>query len=89
LKEFSNEQLLMELMSRGFVTGLMPSVYDVDTALKELKEETDVEITLTYDEKILILDNFNLEEIGEKYIDDLKEWIVEHKNGVGNYFKNK
>lgn len=79
LKDYSNEQLIRELKARGFVTGLMPCVHDVDTALEELKEETDVDITLTYDEKLLILQNFNVEEIGEKYIDNLKEWIVDHK----------
>ena len=79
LKDYSNEQLIRELQSRGFVTSLMPSVHDVDIALEELKEETDVDYTLTYDEKLLILQNFNVEEIGDKYIDDLKEWIVDHK----------
>ena len=79
LKDYSNEQLIRELQSRGFVTSLMPSVHDVDIALEELKEETDVDYTLPYDEKLLILQNFNVEEIGDKYIDDLKEWIVDHK----------
>ena len=56
LKNYSDEQLLKELKSRGFITDLILSTKDVDIAIDELEGDLLEEIKekITFEKKLEI-----------------------------------
>ena len=79
LKNYSDEQLLKELKSRGFVTGLILSINDVDNAIDELEGDLLEEIKekITFEQKQQILNSIKIDEIGDAILDDIKDKVWE------------
>lgn len=79
LKNYSDEQLLKELKSRGFITDLILSTKDVDIAIDELEGDLLEEIKekITFEKKLEILNTINTDDIGDAILDDIKDCIWE------------
>lgn len=79
LKNYSDEQLLKELKSRGFITDLILSTKDVDIAIDELEGDLLEEIKekITFEKKLEILNTINTDDIGDAILDDIKNCIWE------------
>lgn len=79
MKQYSDEELLKELKSRGFITDLILSTRDVDIAIDELEGDLLEEIkeTITFEKKLEILNCINTDDIGDAILDNLKDRIWE------------
>ena len=79
LKQFSDVQLLKELKSRGFITDLILSTKDVDTAIDELEGDLIEEIKekISFEKKLEIINSINTDDIGDKILDDIKDMVLE------------
>ena len=79
LKQFSDVQLLKELKSRGFITDLILSTKDVDTAIDELEGDLIEEIKekITFEKKLEIINSINTDDIGDKILDDIRDMVLE------------
>lgn len=79
LKNYSDEELLKELKSRGFITDLILSTKDVDIAIDELEGDLLEEIKekITFEKKLEILNTINTDDIGDAILDDIKDCIWE------------
>lgn len=79
LKQFSDVQLLKELKSRGFITDLILSTKDVDTAIDELEGDLIEEINdkITFEKKLEILNTINTDDIGDAILDNIKDMVWE------------
>jgi hypothetical protein len=79
LKNYSDEQLLKELKSRGFITGLILSTKDVDNAIDELEGDLLEEIKekITPEQKLAILNSIKIDEIGDAIMEDIKDKVWE------------
>lgn len=77
LKNYSDEQLLKELKSRGFITDLILSTKDVDIAIDELESDLLEEIKekITFEKKLEILKTINTDDIGDAILDNIKDAI--------------
>lgn len=77
LKNYSDEQLLKELKSRGFITDLILSTKDVDIAIDELEGDLLEEIKekITFEKKLEILKTINTDDIGDAILDNIKDAI--------------
>lgn len=77
LKNYSDEQLLKELKSRGFITDLILSTKDVDIAIDELESDLLEEIKekITFEKKLEILNTINTDDIGDAILDNIKDAI--------------
>ena len=77
LKNYSDEQLLKELKSRGFITDLILSIHDVDIAIDELESDLIEEIKekITFEKKLEILNTINTDDIGDAILDNIKDAI--------------
>lgn len=79
MKQYSDKELLQELKSRGFITGLILSIHDVDNAIDELEADLLEEIKekITFEQKLAILNSIKIDDIGDAIIEDIKDKIWE------------
>ena len=79
MKQYSDEELLQELKSRGFITDLILSIHDVDIAIDELESDLIEEIKekITFEKKLEILNTINTDDIGDAILDNIKDAIWE------------
>lgn len=79
MKQYSDEELLKELKSRGFITDLILSTKDVDIAIDELEGDLIEEIKdkITFEKKLEILNTINTDDIGDAILDNIKDMVWE------------
>ena len=79
MKQYSDEELLKELKSRGFITDLILSTRDVDIAIDELEGDLIEEINdkMTFEKKLEILNTINTDDIGDAILDNIKDMVWE------------
>lgn len=79
MKQYSDEELLKELKSRGFITDLILSTRDVDIAIDELEGDLIEEINdkITFKKKLEILNTINTDDIGDAILDNIKDRVWE------------
>ena len=79
MKQYSDKELLQELKSRGFITGLILSTKDVDNVIDELEGDLieDIKEKITFEQKQQILNSIKIDEIGDAIMEDIKDKVWE------------
>lgn len=79
MRQYSDEELLQELKSRGFITDLILSIKDVDIAIDEFEDDfrNQIKEKITFEKKLEILKCINTDDIGDAILDNLKNTIWE------------
>ena len=71
IKELSDDSLINELRSRGYQTGLLFNLTDVDRQISKMNEDIDDED----DELPIVLEDFEKENILDAVFDDVDYYI--------------
>ena len=71
IKELSDDSLISELRSRGYQTGLLFDLTDVDRQISKMNEDIDDED----DELPIVLEDFEKENILDAVFDDVDYYI--------------
>lgn len=78
LADYSNEELIRELKSRGFVTGLMVSTIDVEKAVEGLGLDGG---DMPHQEKLDALKTLDIDQYADMIMDELRDNLYEKYGG--------
>ena len=80
IKELSDDSLINELRSRGYQTGLLFNLTDIDMQISKMNEDID-----TDEESPIILDDLEKENILDEVFDNVDNYI----EGINFEIQNK